>query len=35
MFDQAAYIIFDALVILTFVVIVFGIPLVDTLFHKD
>ncbi|SOC15482.1 hypothetical protein SAMN05880501_10896 [Ureibacillus xyleni] len=35
MFDQAAYIILEALTVLTFVVVVFGIPLGDKLFRKE
>lgn len=34
MFDQAAFFILEAMVVLTFVVIVFGIPLGDTLLRK-
>lgn len=34
MFDQVAYFIFRALVILTVLVVVFGIPLGDTLIRK-
>ncbi|MEY9979422.1 hypothetical protein ABH968_004401 [Lysinibacillus sp. RC79] len=34
MFDQVAYFIFKALVILTVLVVVVGIPLGDTLFRK-
>ncbi len=34
MFDQVAYFIFRALVILTVLVVMVGIPLGDTLFRK-
>jgi len=34
MFDQVAYFIFEALVILTVLVVVIGIPLGDTLLRK-
>ncbi|MGY3190164.1 hypothetical protein ACVWXS_004898 [Lysinibacillus sp. TE18511] len=34
MFDQVAYFIFQALVILTVLVVVIGIPLGDTLLRK-
>lgn len=34
MFDQVAYFIFQALLVLTVVVVVFGIPLGDTLLRK-
>ena len=35
MFDQAAYIILEVLIVLTFIVVVFGIPLVDSMFRKE
>ncbi len=34
MFDQTAVIILEALIVLTVLVVVFGIPLADTLFRK-
>lgn len=35
MFDQVAYFILEAMVVLTILVVVIGIPLGDTLFRKN